>query len=235
MGHVVVGGPAVVAEVVGIGKRGDAVGIRREIDRLAECVRRGKREAVREAPHEARQQRVIVERPSALRLGDRTKRRIDAEERPIDVRVGHANLRGRLIDVDERHELATAGAHVADLEHVVGAQLLLHVHGPLLRVAVPEVRVEAGSRVAAGLRRWLNAGARVGEHWHELQGALKLPATAETAGSVPWKNRCRSEVCSRTCRSRRAAWCVRFRAGRRRTPGAERSRSSNTSAGAARP
>ena len=84
MGHIVVGGPPVVTEVVRVWKRGGAVGIRRKSIARPHVQDDGP-EAVRKAPHDAHEQRAIVERSGALRLGDR-KRRIDAKERPIDVR-----------------------------------------------------------------------------------------------------------------------------------------------------
>ena len=160
MRDVVVGRPAVVLGVEDVGERHRAVVVRVEIDRAAESVRVQERDVVRRAALELDQQAVVLDVAAARQRADRAQRRRDSRVRAVDVLIGDAERRARLIQVRLQRRVHGARPGVRRLHHVVRSELPLHVHVEVVRVRVAEVGEERRARRAGRRELGMNAGRR---------------------------------------------------------------------------
>ena len=162
---VVVRGTAVVGGVVDVRQGHAAVVVGVEVHGLAVGVRVQEREPVREPPLELHQQRVVVQEARAADLAhvaEQPGRR--AMKGRLTSALRHAEDGRRLVRVHLDQHVASARAHVGDLDHVVPSELLLDVQVEVRGVGVAEVDVEDGAGAAGGRtrsdRRRAAAGAR---------------------------------------------------------------------------
>ena len=116
---VVVGRAAVVLGIEDVRQRDRAVVVGVQVDGAAERVRVQEREVVGRPALELHQQAVILEVAGARQGADGAQRRRHRGERPVDVLIGHADARRRLVEVDLEGGILGARAGVGRLDHVV--------------------------------------------------------------------------------------------------------------------
>ena len=158
MPDVVVRRTAVVFRVEDVRQRDGPVVVGIQVDGAAECVRVEEREVVRRAPLELDQQSVVLHVAEARERADRAQSGIGFDERTVDVLIGDADDRRRLVQVRLERAVFRARSRVRHLRHVIGAELPLHVDVEVVRVRVAEVDVERRPRRAG--RRELRMNSR---------------------------------------------------------------------------
>ena len=115
---------------------------------------------VRQPALELDQQPVVFHVARALERPQCRQSGIDSEKRPIDVRVRHAERGRRLIEIRLERHVPALRSGVCDLDHVVVAELALHVDVVVVRVGVTEIYVERGARLASGDCLGMHTGRR---------------------------------------------------------------------------
>ena len=158
MGHVVVGGTAVVFGIEDVRQRHRAVVVGVEVDGAAERVRMQEGEVIRGAALELDQQAVVFDVPCARQRTDRAQRRRDRRVRPVDVLIRHTHGRRRLIEVGLERRILRPRPGIRGFHHIVGAELTLHVHVEVVGVGVAEIGQKRRTSRAGGRHLGMDSG-----------------------------------------------------------------------------